>query len=102
MASGSVQQIGLKEAGQFDLLQTGIDAQGRKVSLAFSEVTGEIYTYVQGAPPEDDKLVEVYGRVGSIEEARAVAAVAIYGAQPGALLEPVARLLNDRRYLPPT
>jgi len=71
----SVASEGLSASGHFDLVMNGIDRWGQPATLGWSEITGEIYASVIGTPRDVSLLVEVYGRVDTVAQARKVQAL---------------------------
>jgi hypothetical protein len=57
----------LHTVGVMDLVLDGIYASSDSVTLAWSAVTGEVFTLLRRDP---DQVLEVYGRVPDLEAAR--------------------------------
>lgn len=74
----------LDALGVMDLVLHGIDASGDRVILAWSEVTGEVFTLSRREP---HTLTEVYGRVLDLPTARTLQDACARDAQGNTLVE---------------
>lgn len=88
--SKTVRRLDRAEREPWDLIEKGLDSRGRRVRLVWSGATGQIYTTAE-EDPDDREVLDVYGRVDSLDGARAIADMCVSDAQGRTLLETVQR-----------
>lgn len=91
--SKTVRRLDRADRDPWDLIENGLDSQGRRVRLVWSGATGQVYTTAE-ADLDDHEVLDVYGRVDSLGGARAIADMCVRDAQGRTLLETVQRHLE--------